>query len=56
MPKDKGPPTGKAAMRRFEDLLSRIFSVAKDDLNEAEQIAEEIEEVIERHEEPTPDE
>lgn len=37
-------------MKRFEDLLQRLFTVAKDDLKKADEMADEIEEVIERHE------
>jgi hypothetical protein len=46
MERDK--PSGKEQMKRFEDLLQRLFTVVKDDLEKADEIAEEIEEVIER--------
>lgn len=52
----KKTPRGKEQMQRFENLLQRLFTVAKDDVDKAEKMADEIEEVIERHEEPTADE
>lgn len=52
----KGNTNGAKAMKRFEDLLQRLFTVAKDDLEKAEEMADEIEQVIDRHEGPTLDE
>ncbi len=53
MPRRKRP-SGKAAMKRFEEFSRRIFAVSKDDLkDDLKKAEEEVEEIVEDIAEPT---